>query len=58
MLYLESFGNPRRFARVARRVAASKPIVAVKGGRSAAGLRAAGSHKARCWPARRRRSTR
>ncbi len=44
MLYLESFGNPRRFARVARRVAASKPIVAVKGGRSAAGLRAAGSH--------------
>jgi acetyl coenzyme A synthetase (ADP forming)-like protein len=44
MLYLESFGNPRKFSRVARRVAASKPIVAVKGGRSAAGVRAAGSH--------------
>jgi acyl-CoA synthetase (NDP forming)/RimJ/RimL family protein N-acetyltransferase len=44
LLYLESFGNPRRFARVARRVARRKPIVAVKGGRSAAGARAAGSH--------------
>ena len=33
LLYLESFGNGRRFARVARRVAARKPIVAVKGGR-------------------------
>ena len=37
LLYLESFGNPRKFARVARRVARRKPIVAVKGGRSAAG---------------------
>ncbi len=37
LLYLESFGNPRRFARIARRVSASKPIVAVKSGRSAAG---------------------
>jgi acetate---CoA ligase (ADP-forming) len=36
LLYLESFGNPRRFARIARRVAASKPIVAVKTGRAAA----------------------
>jgi acetyl coenzyme A synthetase (ADP forming)-like protein len=44
MLYLESFGNPRKFSRVARRVAATKPIVAVKGGRSAAGIQAAGSH--------------
>ena len=44
LLYLESFGNPRRFARVARAVAAHKPIVAVKGGRSSAGARAAGSH--------------
>jgi acetate---CoA ligase (ADP-forming) len=43
-LYLESFGNPRRFARIARRVTRSKPIVAVKAGRSAAGTRAAGSH--------------
>jgi acetate---CoA ligase (ADP-forming) len=44
LLYLESFGNPRRFARVARNVARRKPIIAVKGGRSAAGARAAGSH--------------
>lgn len=44
LLYLESFGNPRKFARIARRVAKSKPIVAVKSGRSAAGARAATSH--------------
>lgn len=44
LLYLESFGNPRRFSRIARRVARRKPIVAVKGGRSTAGLAAAGSH--------------
>src|SRR5919197_4397891 len=37
LLYLESFGNGRRFARVARRVAARTPIVAVKGGRGQAG---------------------
>jgi acyl-CoA synthetase (NDP forming)/GNAT superfamily N-acetyltransferase len=35
LLYVESFGNPRRFGRLARRVARRKPIVAVKGGRSA-----------------------
>jgi acetyl coenzyme A synthetase (ADP forming)-like protein len=44
LLYLESFGNPRRFARIARRVGASKPIVAVKSGRSPAGARATSSH--------------
>jgi acetyl coenzyme A synthetase (ADP forming)-like protein len=44
LLYLESFGNPRRFARIARRVGRTKPIVAVKGGRSAAGGRATSSH--------------
>ena len=44
LLYLESFGNPRRFARLARRVARKKPIVAVKSGRTAAGSRAASSH--------------
>ena len=44
LLYLESFGNPRKFSRLARRVARSKPIVAVKSGRTAAGARAAGSH--------------
>ncbi|HLZ94147.1 MAG TPA: GNAT family N-acetyltransferase [Candidatus Dormibacteraeota bacterium] len=41
MLYLESFGDPRRFSRIARRVARTMPILAVKGGRSAAGARAA-----------------
>jgi len=46
LLYLESFGNPRRFARIARRVARRKPILAVKSGRSAAGKRAASSHTA------------
>ncbi|MGD0765106.1 MAG: GNAT family N-acetyltransferase, partial [Dehalococcoidia bacterium] len=44
LLYLESFGNPRRFSRLARRVAAVKPIVAIKGGRTTAGSRAASSH--------------
>jgi acetate---CoA ligase (ADP-forming) len=45
-LYLESFGNPRSFARLAPQVAREKPIVAVKSGRSAAGTRAASSHSA------------
>jgi acetate---CoA ligase (ADP-forming) len=45
-LYLESFGNPRKFARLAPEVAMRKPIVAVKSGRSAAGTRAASSHSA------------
>jgi acetyl coenzyme A synthetase (ADP forming)-like protein len=44
LLYLESFGNPRRFGQIARSVSARKPIVAVKSGRSAAGARAASSH--------------
>jgi acyl-CoA synthetase (NDP forming)/ribosomal protein S18 acetylase RimI-like enzyme len=47
LLYLESFGNPRRFARIARRVARTTPIVAVASGRSAAGARAAVSHTGR-----------
>jgi acetate---CoA ligase (ADP-forming) len=44
LLYLESFGNPRKFARVARRFARRKPLVAVKSGRSVAGARATSSH--------------
>ena len=44
LLYVESFGNPRKFSQLARRVGRSKPIVAVKAGRSAAGSRAAASH--------------
>jgi acetyl coenzyme A synthetase (ADP forming)-like protein len=46
LLYLESFGNPRRFARIARRVGRTKPVVAMKAGRTGAGTRAAGSHTA------------
>jgi acyl-CoA synthetase (NDP forming)/GNAT superfamily N-acetyltransferase len=46
LLYLESFGNPRRFGQLARRVSQSKPIVVVKAGRTPAGLRAAASHTA------------
>ena len=41
LLYLETFGNPRRFTRIARRVGARKPILCVKGARSSAGRRAA-----------------
>ena len=44
LLYLESFGNPRKFAEIARRVSKTKPIVMVKAGRSASGARAAASH--------------
>lgn len=44
LLYLESFGNPRKFGTIARRVARKKPIVAVKSGRSRSGARAASSH--------------
>lgn len=43
-LYLESFGNPRSFSRIAREVGRVKPIVVVKSGRSAAGARASASH--------------
>ena len=46
LLYLESFGNPRRFVRLAQRVSRRKPIVIVKSGRTQAGRRAAGSHTA------------
>jgi len=45
-LYLESLGNPRKFARIARRVSGTKPILVVKAGRSEAGRRAGRSHTA------------
>jgi acetyl coenzyme A synthetase (ADP forming)-like protein len=44
LLYLESFGNPRKFSQIARRVGKKKPIVVVKSGRSKAGARATSSH--------------
>lgn len=46
LLYIESFGNPPKFNRLARRLGRQKPIVAVKSGRSGAGTRAAVSHTA------------
>src|SRR5215472_9685529 len=46
ILYLESYGNPRGFARTARRVGRKLPVLTVVGGRSAAGRRAAESHTA------------
>jgi acyl-CoA synthetase (NDP forming)/RimJ/RimL family protein N-acetyltransferase len=46
LLYMEGVGDPRRFARMARQVSRRTPVVALKGGRGGAGLRAAGSHTA------------
>ena len=46
VLYLESFGNPRKFSRTARRVGASMPVLTVHAGRLAAEQRAATSHTA------------
>jgi acyl-CoA synthetase (NDP forming)/GNAT superfamily N-acetyltransferase len=46
VLYIESFGNPRKFARTARRVGAAMPVLAVEAGRSTAGQRAEASHTA------------
>src|SRR5436305_11486537 len=46
LLYLESFGNPRKFGRLAQRVARRKPILALKAGTTRAGARAASSHTA------------
>jgi acetyl coenzyme A synthetase (ADP forming)-like protein len=44
LMYLESFGNPRKFTKIARRLTKKKPIIAVKAGRTMAGARAASSH--------------
>lgn len=49
-LYLESFGNPQKFARLARRFTERKPLLAVIGGRSAGGRRAGASHTAAAAP--------
>ena len=45
-LYLESFGNPRKFVRLARTFSRTKPLLMVVGGKSEAGARAGGSHTA------------
>lgn len=44
LMYVENFGNPRRFLEIASRVTRTKPIIALKSGRSTAGARAASSH--------------
>lgn len=44
LMYVESFGNPRRFLEIASRISRNKPIIAVKSGRSIVGARAASSH--------------
>jgi len=46
LLYIESFGNAARFIQVAREMTRTKPIIAVKSGRTRAGARAASSHTA------------
>jgi acyl-CoA synthetase (NDP forming)/GNAT superfamily N-acetyltransferase len=46
LLYIESFGNPRKFARTARRVGHRMPVLAVRGGRSTPGQQAAAAHAA------------
>jgi acyl-CoA synthetase (NDP forming)/RimJ/RimL family protein N-acetyltransferase len=46
ILYVESFGSPRKFARTARRAGQRMPVLTVVGGRSAAGQVAAASHTA------------
>lgn len=45
-LYLESIGDARRFARIARRVSRTTPVLAIKSGRTSAGRRAGQSHTA------------
>ena len=50
VLYLESFGNPRKFARTARQVGARMPVLTVHAGRSEAGQQAAASHTAIATP--------
>ncbi len=44
LMYVENFGNPRKFLEIASRITRQKPIVVVKSGRSRAGARAAWSH--------------
>jgi acyl-CoA synthetase (NDP forming) len=44
LMYVENFGNPRRFLEIASRITKRKPIIAVKSGRSKVGARAASSH--------------
>lgn len=44
LLYVEAIKNARKFMRAARKVAAIKPIIAIKAGKYAEGMKAAASH--------------
>ncbi len=44
LMYLESFGNAKRFMQICRRISKRKPLLVVKSGRTEAGARAATSH--------------
>lgn len=44
LMYLENFGNPRNFTKIAREISRTKPIVVVKSGRTSLGAKAASSH--------------
>jgi len=44
LVYLESFGDPATFSKIAREITKTKPIIAIKSGRTAAGARATASH--------------
>jgi acetate---CoA ligase (ADP-forming) len=44
LMYLESFGNAKRFMQICRRISKRKPLLVVKSGRTEAGARAASSH--------------
>lgn len=46
LLYLETVTDPRRFRQIAQRVGRTKPIIALKAGRTSTGQHAAGSHTA------------
>ncbi|PVZ06268.1 bifunctional GNAT family N-acetyltransferase/acetate--CoA ligase family protein [Actinomycetospora cinnamomea] len=46
VLHVESFGNPRAFSRLARRLSARVPVLAVRAANSEVGARAAASHTA------------
>ncbi|WP_236700316.1 bifunctional acetate--CoA ligase family protein/GNAT family N-acetyltransferase [Allosalinactinospora lopnorensis] len=46
LVHVESFGNPRKFSRLARRLGRRMPVLTVLAGRSASGQRAAASHTA------------
>jgi len=44
LMYFESFGNPKHFMQICRRISKRKPLLVVKSGRTEAGARAASSH--------------